>query len=221
MSASVSSGSTSEMAPTKVVLPTPKPPLTTIFTDDWRGVLARVRGHGPGSSRSVCTDSSSRLDQGDRAARRRGRTTRTRATPSGTRSADGDLRQRRRAAGTARRCGGPRSAAAPSGDAGRGAGRATRCAGPSCGRPGPAAGEQERPDQQVVRRRCRARPCSARRRVRRAGVGLRARRDQRRARAVAVRRRPARRSLGQLPPGLGDQRGVSSGPNRSAREAIS
>ena len=36
MSASVISGSISEIAPTKVVLPTPKPPLMTIFTRDRR-----------------------------------------------------------------------------------------------------------------------------------------------------------------------------------------
>ncbi len=38
MSASVTSGSTSEIAPTKVVLPTPKPPLMTIFTVTGGGV---------------------------------------------------------------------------------------------------------------------------------------------------------------------------------------
>ena len=42
MSASVTSGSISEMAPTKVVLPTPKPPLTTIFTDT--GEEAALKG---------------------------------------------------------------------------------------------------------------------------------------------------------------------------------
>jgi hypothetical protein len=38
MSASVTSGSTSEMAPTNVVLPTPKPPLITILTVTGGGV---------------------------------------------------------------------------------------------------------------------------------------------------------------------------------------
>ena len=48
ISASVTSGSISEMAPTKVVLPTPKPPLMTILTATGSAArLSRAPGHDP------------------------------------------------------------------------------------------------------------------------------------------------------------------------------
>ena len=46
ITASVVSGAISETAPTKVVLPTPKPPATTIFTD----VVGPAAGCGSGAS---------------------------------------------------------------------------------------------------------------------------------------------------------------------------
>ena len=47
ISASVTSGSISEIAPTNVVFPTPNPPLITIFTaTGWR-LLTRAPEHGP------------------------------------------------------------------------------------------------------------------------------------------------------------------------------
>ncbi len=45
ITASVVSGAISETAPTKVVLPTPKPPATTIFTD----VVGPLPGAGAGA----------------------------------------------------------------------------------------------------------------------------------------------------------------------------
>src|SRR5579859_3123451 len=62
ISASVRSGSISEMAPTKVVLPTANPPATTIFiaigaTPDWRG------GRSPSADRPARSKSADAIEQ--------------------------------------------------------------------------------------------------------------------------------------------------------------
>src|SRR6185295_3637231 len=62
MSASVMSGSISEMVPTNVVLPTAYPPATTIFIDTGRPVAAEVAPNGPGT---VCGAGGTKSDRTD------------------------------------------------------------------------------------------------------------------------------------------------------------